>query len=304
MFSIVIPLYNKAETVLDSVLSATKVEGLERIVVVDDGSTDDSLKRLSEVCDERLIVVTQANAGPGAARNRGLMECDSDYVLFLDADDEVYPDIFTSAHSAFSQHSECAAVIHAWHVGNERVFEGERYQIADISSGLFSLPPSIDAIRFKRIVDMCHSGSTVIKSECVRSCGGFFDSWKCTYAEDSYFWIRVLLSQQVFFSLQPLMWFNTEASELGVGRVGRKPSRPIVVDSRPTREFAPRRLRRALKRLVKLYVNQELSEAISLQDGTTVKCLIRKYPEVLFDNPRIAARIVKNLPSLFKMPKQ
>lgn len=300
MFSIIIPLYNKKATVANSVKSALSAVGVEQVILVDDGSTDGSLHQLHDITDSRLKIILQDNAGPGVARNRGLQMCESKYVLFLDADDEVYPDIFTTTHDVFKAYPDSAAVVHAWHFGDDRVFSQDRYAAAGLSPGIFRLPSSIDGVGFKRVVDLCHSGAIVAKTELVRAYGGFFDSWKCTYAEDSYLWIRLLLKNNIFFTLQPKMWFNTGASELGIGRVGRKPSRPIVVDPTPTRNWTPAEYLPALNRLLDLYVLTELAETIDACDRQQLFKLIRDHFSTLVRHPRMAARIVRKFPDIMR----
>ncbi len=85
--SVVIPAYNAAAFVrraVDSVLAQT-MAGVE-VIAVDDGSTDDTCGVLAGYGD-CLRLLTQANAGPAAARNRGLREARGEFVAFLDADD-------------------------------------------------------------------------------------------------------------------------------------------------------------------------------------------------------------------------
>ena len=92
LVSVVIPVWNGArhiEACLRSVLSQD-VKDME-IIVVDDGSTDDTwaiLTRLSGE-DRRICPVRQSNAGASVARNTGLDRCQGKYVRFVDADDVV-----------------------------------------------------------------------------------------------------------------------------------------------------------------------------------------------------------------------
>jgi len=91
--SVVIPTYNRAalvERAVRGVLAQTHRD-LEAIVV-DDGSTDETVERLARIEDERLIVVTQQNSGVAAARNRGIEETSGRYLSFLDSDDEWLPE--------------------------------------------------------------------------------------------------------------------------------------------------------------------------------------------------------------------
>ncbi len=94
MFSIVIPLYNKAHTIkrtLYSVLSQS-LRDFE-VVIVDDGSTDGSAEVvLSEFSDQRIRFVKQKNQGASSARNYGASLAKYQYLIFLDGDDELMPE--------------------------------------------------------------------------------------------------------------------------------------------------------------------------------------------------------------------
>ncbi len=89
--SAIMPVYNGAATVakaLDSALSQTQPP--EEIVVVDDGSTDATAEIVARF-GPPVRCVRQANAGPAAARNRGIAEARGQWVAFLDSDDLWYP---------------------------------------------------------------------------------------------------------------------------------------------------------------------------------------------------------------------
>lgn len=88
MFSVVIPLYNKELSVrntINSVLDQTFKEF--EIVIVNDGSTDNSLEIVQQFKDDRIRIIDKPNGGVSSARNRGIKEAKYDWIAFLDADD-------------------------------------------------------------------------------------------------------------------------------------------------------------------------------------------------------------------------
>jgi glycosyltransferase involved in cell wall biosynthesis len=89
--SVIIPVYNRANLLpatLRSLLAQTVPAG--EILVVDDGSTDGSAE-VAESFGATVRVIRQANAGPGAARNRGFAESRGEYIHFFDSDDLALP---------------------------------------------------------------------------------------------------------------------------------------------------------------------------------------------------------------------
>jgi glycosyltransferase involved in cell wall biosynthesis len=96
-FSVIIPLYNKGNYIdktLQSVLSQTYTDF--EVIVVNDGSTDNSLNVVMKIKDNRLRIFTKENEGVSIARNYGIIKAQYDYVAFLDADDLWMPDYLCS----------------------------------------------------------------------------------------------------------------------------------------------------------------------------------------------------------------
>jgi glycosyltransferase involved in cell wall biosynthesis len=90
--SIVIPVYNRESFLAEAVESALAQEGIRpQIIVVDDGSTDGT-PSVARRYAQRITYLRQENAGPPAARNRGVREAQGGFLSFLDSDDLWPPD--------------------------------------------------------------------------------------------------------------------------------------------------------------------------------------------------------------------
>lgn len=107
MISVVIPLYNKEaiiEKTLESVLSQDYSDF--EVVVVDDGSTDNSVAKVEAIHDSRIRLIKQENGGPSKARNTGVKNAKGEWIVFLDADDEFLPEALATFHNLSDKHSE------------------------------------------------------------------------------------------------------------------------------------------------------------------------------------------------------
>ena len=113
--TVVIPTFNRAgmvEQAVESVLAQT-LQPVE-VIVVDDGSTDDTKQRLARFGS--ISYVCQEHGGPGRARNTGMRLARGDYVAFLDSDDCLYPyklelqaRVFDAFRDVAMTYSECSA---------------------------------------------------------------------------------------------------------------------------------------------------------------------------------------------------
>ncbi|HEV7766895.1 MAG TPA: glycosyltransferase family A protein [Thermoanaerobaculia bacterium] len=107
--SVIVPVFNGAATLLDAIESIRAQNVSTEIIVVDDGSTDDT-PRILETLDD-VIAIRQDNTGPAAARNRGLLAATAPFIAFLDDDDVWLPQKLERQLQLFVEHPEAALVL-------------------------------------------------------------------------------------------------------------------------------------------------------------------------------------------------
>ncbi len=112
-FSIVIPCYNCADTI-EETLASIQAQSLSdwEVICIDDGSSDRTVAVLEQLAkqDVRLRVIRQVNAGPSRARNVGVLAAKADVVAFLDADDLWLPNKLASVEQVFQENPNADAV--------------------------------------------------------------------------------------------------------------------------------------------------------------------------------------------------
>lgn len=92
-FSVVIPVYNKAAFISETIKSVLAQSFTDfELILVNDGSTDESAKIIARFKDDRIRYFEKKNSGASAARNFGIEQSAANYIAFLDADDYWYPD--------------------------------------------------------------------------------------------------------------------------------------------------------------------------------------------------------------------
>lgn len=88
MISVIIPSYNRQNTIVEAINSVLNQTYQEvEVIVVDDGSTDDTIQLLNNISDPRIVIVHQNHKGACAARNRGIEVARGKYIAFHDSDD-------------------------------------------------------------------------------------------------------------------------------------------------------------------------------------------------------------------------
>jgi glycosyltransferase involved in cell wall biosynthesis len=250
--SVVVPLYNKAATVrrtLDSIRSQTFTDF--EAIVVDDGSTDGGERIVAEFPDPRVRLISQPNAGPGAARNRGLAEARGELVAFLDADDQWLPDYLEASLRSLEESGAGVACVTSGYIEHPPgvSLEGmwRARGIADGSHRVTPETPPNQVVNWLAYMSPC---STVARTEVVRKWGGFYSAGRCVYGEDAFLWLKVLLNEPVAFRLRPLVRFHRDASELSTNRKEARPVEPFLLHPEEIEAACPPHLRELLSRVL------------------------------------------------------
>lgn len=93
VFSVIIPLYNKEAFIEDTIKSVLNQSFQDfEVIIIDDGSTDNSLDLVQQFTDSRIFIIQQFNKGASSARNTAIDYSKSEYIVLLDADDFWYKD--------------------------------------------------------------------------------------------------------------------------------------------------------------------------------------------------------------------
>lgn len=209
MISVVIPLYNKEKAItktLESVLNQTVVP--DEIVIVDDGSTDNSLdvvrSFIHSLNDSLFIrVIHKENGGVSSARNRGIREAKGEYVALLDGDDLWAPTFLEEQLKLIHDFPDAAL----WGVNIAFIMNGKYYRWEQgMGEGFRGY---VDNYFGTRHNDLYCSSSVVIRKDVFENVG-YFDERICA-SEDLDMWYRIILHYPVVFYDKILVYYNRDA---------------------------------------------------------------------------------------------
>jgi glycosyltransferase involved in cell wall biosynthesis len=192
-FSIVIPLYNKEHAIastLESVLLQTFQEF--EVIIIDDGSTDNSASIVTTFQDPRILCIRQENQGVSAARNVGMGKANYPYIAFLDADDTWSTDYLASMAMLIRDFP--GATIYG--MGNV-VLIGDK-----VIQRNFHLPAGFrgyvtDYFQHAVRSELFWTSAVVASTSTLQQSGGFLKT--LSLGEDTDMWIRLALMGPVVF---------------------------------------------------------------------------------------------------------
>lgn len=183
--SIIVPLYNKEETIcncLDKILDQT-INSYE-VIVVDDGSTDNSVANIQKYKD-RITLLYQENQGPSVARNTGAENSTMPCLAFVDADDEISPD-FVECHLSVRQAvPEVELSINSFKVYENNELKNTEYLFDRCNvkkpDENFFIP---DEFNHEYVINV-HSGGYCVNKDIFLKASGFDEVLKCWEITDA-----------------------------------------------------------------------------------------------------------------------
>ncbi|MFC2307820.1 MAG: glycosyltransferase family 2 protein [Bacteroidota bacterium] len=223
MFSVIIPLYNKAPYVakaIESVLGQTYRDF--EVIVIDDGSTDQSLEVAKTFENKSITIVSQPNSGVSTARNNGVKLAKYPYICFLDADDWWHPTFLEEMKRLITDFPDAGIY-------------GSGYYI--VKNGQERIAPIGVPQGFERgIIDYCEvyaktlcmpltSISVVIPKHIFDEEKGFKSQLK--FGEDFDLWIRIALKHKVILVNKPLAYYNQDVDVNNRGVAVHKTYSPV-----------------------------------------------------------------------------
>lgn len=203
--SVVIPVYNAATFVEKAVLSVADLAEAGEVLLIDDGSTDNSLAVCHQLAERysKVRVLQHANGknqGAAASRNLGITNARCEFVSFLDADDYYLPNRFVREQEVFQQHPDADAVYGC----NQEVFETEKAKelyLAQRSSIYTTITEKVEPERlFKCLIfggyGEFHTSTITLRKRAFEKAGLFNTSIR--YVEDTELWLKLALKCRLY----------------------------------------------------------------------------------------------------------
>ncbi len=198
MVSIVIPSYNQAEYLAEAIDSALAQTVRAEIIVVDDGSTDNSLAIAKTYEPFGVKVISQANKGLASARNTGIMSALGTWILPLDADDILKDNCIEKILEKAKQTDAdiIAPSIHCFGLGEQTTILMEA--------------PTLEDFKVGNRLSYC----SAIKKSALLEVGGYSPKMVEGY-EDMHLWINLLTRGKKIATIpEPLMFYRIKAESM------------------------------------------------------------------------------------------
>ena len=229
MISVVIPLYNKEKQIINTLQSIFRQTYQDfEIVVINDGSTDNSVAEVERIQDPRIRLINQQNTGVSVARNRGIQESKGEYIALLDGDDEWMPDYLKTQIELAQKYPECDvyAVNYCFRDMTGQTIPTKINQLPFIGAdGILANYFEVASCSHPPICSI----SIMVRKGVFESVGGFPIGIKS--GEDLLTWARLACKYKIAYSTKPLAVFVESASDTNVSKaIQRSGGEQYVLD--------------------------------------------------------------------------
>lgn len=214
LVSVIVPIYNAApylQETLDSILAST-YQPIE-VVMVDDGSKDDSLSIAKSYCEQHIAckVIEQTNSGVSAARNTAIRAAKGTYILPVDADDKIADTFIQKAVDCIEENDDIRVVgCRCWMFGAVN----KEWQLPSFSHSLLARKNMIPATALYRKADW-------------ERCGGYCEQE--IYREDWDFWISMMELGGTFHKIDEILFYYRIST--GTRRGLAKGRKKVIIDA-------------------------------------------------------------------------
>lgn len=204
-FSIVIPLYNKAKSIADTVASVLSQQLSDfELIIVDDGSTDGSAQMVEGIRDNRIRLVKKENGGVSSARNTGIGLAAADHIAFLDADDLWLPTFLEDMHALTRDFPDAGIYGAAYWCQTHGKRIREDVGLPEDFRGYI---PSYFNQAARHL--LFWTSAVVVKRTALQQSGIFNEEIR--FGEDLDLWFRLALEHPATFCNKPLAIYNKDA---------------------------------------------------------------------------------------------
>ncbi len=239
MFSVIVPVYNKAPYIEKALLSVLQQTFRDfEIIVVDDGSTDDGVAIVKKIFSADYLtehqlqmpckgfqLISQPNQGVSSARNNGAKVAQENYLAFLDADDEWHPDYLAKMKQLIEQFPD----IGLW-ASSYYIVKNGRNRIApvgvekDFRQGIINY----FQVYAKTLCMPVCTDTAIVPKEIFEKEHGFKPQLKL--GEDFDLWVRIAMKYPVVFLNEPLAYYHqdVEQKNRAIGEKLYKPSEHML----------------------------------------------------------------------------
>lgn len=205
--SVIIPLYNK-EAIIERSLRSVLSQNYQDfdVVIVNDGSTDRSMEIVRSIQDPRIVLIEQENGGPSKARNTGVKYAKGEWVIFLDADDELLPNALSHLYALTRVHPEANIIDGSFIVKSRDTEQKKTFSDRIIKNNYKSF--------FYRET-LPSTGHTLFKSDLLKS---FPYNTSIRRYEDVELIMRILKKASIVTSSKPIFCVNVAFSNASSAR--------------------------------------------------------------------------------------